>query len=59
MAAFILMRFHESTGRWPFMKAKAARRELDDNGSRSGESNSTGAVDDKTTAKEKTTQVTA
>lgn len=53
------MRFHESTGRWPFMKAKAARRELDDNGSRSGESNSTGAVDDKTTAKEKTTQVTA
>lgn len=56
MAGFILMRFKETKGHWPFMKAKAASVDED---SRSGSSSQQGAVVEKTSnIKEKTTSAT-
>jgi hypothetical protein len=57
MACFIIMRFRESTGRWPFIKAKSARRGSEVEGSHSSESNTGGIFEDKTGNQEKTTQV--
>lgn len=53
MAGFIVMRFKEMKGHWPFMKAKPAAVEED---SRSGSSSQQGGVVEKTSnVKEKTT----
>lgn len=63
MIGFVLMRFHESTGRWPFMKAKAKAAGVSTNAAdeeRTSASDSQEAVTEtKGSAQEKTKTVTA
>ena len=62
MAGFIVLRFRESTGRWPLMKAKAHKTEspsesLTEQRSSGSDSNQGGVLETKGDTKEKTTQV--
>lgn len=62
MAGFIALRFRESTGRWPLMKANAHKTEsssesLAEPRTSGSDSNQGGVVETKGDTKEKTTQV--
>ncbi|KAK5997144.1 High affinity iron permease ftrA [Cladobotryum mycophilum] len=57
MSSFIVLRFHETRGRWPFMKAKPAVPY--DNEARSGSESNDGGVLDTKNVQEKTTPMHA
>lgn len=59
MAGFIIMRFHESTGHYPFMKAKAKTSDADSDIHSGSESQQGGALEAKAPIQEKTSAVAA
>ncbi|KAJ4150535.1 hypothetical protein LMH87_011281 [Akanthomyces muscarius] len=56
---FLVLRFHESTGRYPFMKAKAKTADSDSDVNSSSGGSHGGVVDTKAPVQEKTSNVTA
>ncbi|OAA49026.1 high-affinity iron ion transporter FtrA [Beauveria brongniartii RCEF 3172] len=59
IAAFLIMRFRESTGRYPFMKAKPKAADSDSDRNSTSAGSNTGVVEAKTPIREQTNTVSA